>query len=132
MELDQFCSHDYDQHRVNLYLRFTGNFLQYAKLNENEIPDHPLLNRHWDLMEEYMIYSIKDYITPHLLQNFKKISANTSFTQCWNQLVYLQTRFPALEEEEPFLICRNLADSYKAIRKEEYDSRVSFFQHSDY
>jgi DnaJ domain len=127
IELDQYCRQDYDQYAVNLFLRFTGNLFEYVQLREQDIPEHPLLNKHWDLMEEYMLYSIKDYLVPHLIHNFKKMSANTSFTQCWNQLGYLQTRFPTLEEDKTFKICHNLADSLKEIRREENDMQFNFF-----
>ncbi|WP_171832089.1 J domain-containing protein [Oceanispirochaeta sp. M1] len=130
-ELDQYCKTEYDQYAVNLFLRFTGNLFHYIQLDERHIPDHPLLNRHWDLMEEYMLYSIKDYLVPHLVHNFRKMSANTSFTQCWNQLIYLQTRFPALDEDKTFKICHNLADSLREIRREEYEMQYNFFNYSE-
>lgn len=127
IELDKYCRHDYDQYIVNLYLRFTGNLFQYIQLKEQDIPDHKLLNRHWDLMEDYMLYSIKDYLVPHLVPSFNKLNANTSFTQCWNQLLYLKTRFPTLEENRAFMICHNLTDSLKRIRVEEFEMHFSFF-----
>jgi len=124
--LEEYCVTDFDHRIVNLFTRFSGNFYQYALLKENEIPHHPLLNRHWQMMEEYLILSLKDYLVPHFIHN-KKLHWNTSFTHCWNQLVYIKNRFPTIGDDKIFMVIYNLADSYRCMRKEETDRRISFF-----
>ncbi|WP_168203401.1 J domain-containing protein [Oceanispirochaeta crateris] len=127
LELEQFCQNDLDQFLLNLYIRFTGNLTQYIHLKDAMIPRHPLLNRHWQSMEDHLIYSLKDYLVPYQISSFKKIHWKTGFTYCWNQLKYLRQRFPRLENDDVFLIFHNLADSYSKIRKAEEDCGISFF-----
>ncbi len=126
-ELEEFCRQEYDRFALNLFIRFTGNFIQYIQLRESDIPDHPLINSHWDSMEDYLLLSIKSYLVPHLMHNYRKTSWNTSFTHCWNQLMYLKQRFPVLAEDTTFLIFQNLADSFLKLRNEEYDRQMHFF-----
>ncbi|MDC7240634.1 MAG: hypothetical protein PQJ50_09770 [Spirochaetales bacterium] len=127
LELEDVCRHEYDRFALNLFIRFTGNFINYTQLNERDIPDHPLINSHWDSMEDYLLLAIKSYLVPHLMQNYRKIGWNTSFNHCWNQLNYLKQRFPQLTEDRTFLVFQNLADSFLKLRNEEYDRQMHFF-----
>ncbi|MDA3955156.1 J domain-containing protein [Oceanispirochaeta sp.] len=128
LKLEKFCRHDYDHYSLNLFIRFTGNFNQYILLKDNDIPRHPLLNKHWLIMEDYLIQCIKDYLVPYQVVQYKKLHWKTAFTQSWNQLIYIGQRFPALEKDEVFLIFYNLTDSYRNIRKEEQDHQTYFFR----
>ena len=128
LQLETYCQNESDIYFLNLFIRFTGNFYQYIKLKENEIPHHPLLNRHWQIMEDYLINALKDYLVPHQMANSKKLHWKTGFTHCWNQIVYIRQRFPTLEKNDVFLIFHNLADSYTIIRKAEQDRGIFYFQ----
>ena len=124
--LEESSSHEYDHHIARLFIRFTGNFFQYVQM-EN-IPRHPLINSHWDSMEEYLILALKLYLAPHLMTDYSKRNWGTCYTHCWNQQNYLINRFPDFSGDESFLICRNLADSCRNIRLEENESGIRFFQ----
>jgi curved DNA-binding protein CbpA len=123
--LEEACAHDYDRHIARLFTRFTGNFYQY--LGIRKIPRHPLINSHWDSMEEYLILALKIYLAPHLMTDYSRRNWGTCYTHCWNQQNYLMRRFPEIAEDESFLICRNLADSCRSIRLEENETGFRFF-----
>lgn len=123
--LEESCTHDFDAHTARLFTRFTGNFYQYVRMGE--IPRHPLINSHWDSMEEYLILALKLYLAPHLMTDYSRKNWGTCYTHCWNQQNYLMRRFPDLMDDESFQICRNLADSCRNIRLEENESGTRFF-----
>ena len=123
--LDEASRHEYDHQIARLFIRFTGNFYEYVRMDD--IPRHPLINPHWDSMEEYLILALKLYLAPHLMTDYSRKSWGTCYTHCWNQQNYLMRRFPDLGVDESFLICRNLADSCRNLRQEENDSGIRFF-----
>ncbi len=125
--LEKSCVHQYDDLLARLYIRFTGNFYSYALIKEKQIPSHPRLDKHWNAMELYLMLSMKDYLSPHLIQNFRKIHWGTAITMTVNEQLYLRRRFPELQGSHSFQTCFNLADSYIKIREEEMRGRVQYF-----
>ena len=123
--LEESCSHEYDLFIAKMFTRFTGNFYQYVLIEE--IPRHPIINSHWDSMEDYLVLALKLYLAPHLMTAHSRKSWGTCYTHCWNQQNYLMRRFPDLAEDESFLICRNLADSCRNIRLEENETGIRLF-----
>ncbi len=128
LELERSCPHGYDRILAGHFTEFTGSFYNYVLLQEKDIPSHPLLNKHWKTMETHLLWAVKDYLTPHLIQNYRQIHWETAITLAINQEIYMARRFPGLQKSsQSFHVCSRLTESYKKIRKEELETGIHFF-----